>query len=129
MWRRGLIDGSSRSIPPGEWTYDHEGPDTDTKGKVEEQGGAVISGNPNQGREHCYIMKNHFWLKNCCFEHVWGISIMARPAKSRGRGRQTQVPRNEKELSTSEPRRGRKSVERLISEAIKAYHEGTDEGI
>jgi len=54
---------------------------------------------------------------------------MARPARGRGRGRLGQVPRKDKESSTSEPHRGRKSVENLISEAVEACHEDTDEGI
>lgn len=66
---------------------------------------------------------------NCCNEQDQGILAMDHPGKRHGCGRWAQVPKKEKELSTSEHCRGRKSVERLISKDAEAYCEGIDEGI
>lgn len=124
VWRRRLSAGGWRSAPPGDWTSNHEGPGIEIKGKWEE-----CIGKSTQGREHCHTMLNYFWLMNFYSEQVLGISTMARPTKSRGHGKWAQVPRNEKDPSTYEPCKGRKLVEKLISEATEAYRECTDEGI
>lgn len=54
---------------------------------------------------------------------------MARLARGRGCGRCGRETAKAKDLSTSEPCRGRKYVEHLISEVFVAYQEGTDIGI
>lgn len=88
---------------------------------------AYLTGNAIQGRNQ--IILNWFILMDCCYEQVSGIYDMAQPARGRGRGRRVEASMKDKELSMSKPLTGRKLVEHLITEAAKAYRDGTDEGI
>jgi len=54
---------------------------------------------------------------------------MARPTRGRGRGRRGRELPHAADLGTSDPRHGRKLIERLINETATTYRVGMDAGI